>query len=113
MKPPQFVGATHQGWKLALPFAVVAIAGLIILSQGMIRARLGPEVTTRLLLCATLVGLGAFSFPTIALRCPRCEAKLFWQAVRTQGASAWLPWLLSLRHCPSCAYKPDDSQSAV
>jgi hypothetical protein len=109
----RFIGATQQRWKLALPLGVAAVAGLLILTQGLIRTHLGTDVTRGLLLCATLVAFVAFAVPCFGIRCPRCHAKLFWQAVRTQHSSAWLFWLLSISQCPRCSYTPEGSERAV
>ena len=108
---PRFIAATRQLWKLIPPLVVVTLAGSVILFQDLV-----PHVDARtrvgLLVSATFLGLAAFAVPCLLLRCPRCRARLFWQAVRTQRSSGWLAWLLSLTCCPSCSYAPADERDS-
>jgi hypothetical protein len=40
----------------------------------------------------------------LAIRCPRCQARIVWIAVREQGVGGWLLWLLALTKCPRCSF---------
>jgi hypothetical protein len=36
------------------------------------------------------------------IKCPRCDARIVWIAVREQNIGNWLGWVLALMRCPRC-----------
>jgi hypothetical protein len=57
-------------------------------------------VFVSLVVATLLVGL----WLCLAIRCPRCQAKIVWIALCEQGAGHWLVWLLALTKCPRCNF---------
>ena len=53
---------------------------------------------------ALLVGGGAMW--TQAIRCPKCDDRWAWHAIRKHGLKEGARWLSSLEACPECAYTP-------
>ena len=42
----------------------------------------------------------------LAIRCPRCKARIVWIAVHEHATGKWLSWLLTLTTCPRCNFDP-------
>jgi hypothetical protein len=98
-----FVLATHQYWKLIAAGALVVVSAIAIVVGGRdVRSVWGM----RLAITGIAVGLASLIALFLAVRCPRCGARLVWLAVKEQSAGNWLPWLLQLRSCPKCRFDP-------
>ena len=98
-----FVLVTHQYWKLIVACAMVVASAIAIFVGGRdVRQAWGM----RLAVTGIAVGLASLVALFLAVRCPRCGARIVWLAVREQPAGSWLPWLLQLRRCPRCRFDP-------
>lgn len=102
-----FLDATRQTWTFRGGWALV-FAGCVAL-VGEVQGWWGPMdpgPRTLLILGANMINVGAFAGMMLSIRCPRCQLKVLWHAMRTQPALGWLAWLNGLEACPSCGYKP-------
>lgn len=86
--------------RAALVAELAAGAGMLW-AQINIRA-LGPADFTSIMLGSVALGLGAFTFECLSVRCPDCGARWMWMAVRRQSVGQWLRWLTTLSACPTC-----------
>lgn len=53
-------------------------------------------------LAGVAVGLLSGIWACLAIRCPRCKARLLWKAMREQSLQNWYFWLTNLKRCPAC-----------
>jgi hypothetical protein len=84
------LAATGQTWKLA-----VAIGGLV---AGSI-APLWPEATGLDWTSGSVLAVAAYAFGTLAIRCPACGNRWFWEAALDAGL--YRP-LFRGSACPKC-----------
>jgi hypothetical protein len=97
---------TNQGWKLMLSLACI-VAGFVLVGglhevlPGFAFVGFGP----RLLIGFILWGIGLV-FPCVAIRCPQCGARWFWQGISGRSVTNWFPWLVGRSTCPNCEYEP-------
>lgn len=49
-----------------------------------------------------IVGFAGLGFAAVGIRCPRCNVKWMWLALKEQRAGASLSWLLCQASCPAC-----------
>lgn len=87
---------TNQRWKLA-------IFGTTVITLGIALAA-GLKAHSALWLPLSSTGLMGASFLWFfsSVRCPHCNARVAWWAVRTQAVRSWLQVLIDLERCPRC-----------
>jgi hypothetical protein len=96
------ISKTRQVWKLSVSFTVEMLAGVgMMYAQSQIGV-LSSSDFTLIMLSSVVLGLSAFAFGCLSVRCPECRTRWVWMAVSKQHTDAWLPWLMSLSACPSC-----------
>jgi hypothetical protein len=98
------ISRTGQTWKVCVAFAAMLVAG-----GGMVYAQWRIHSLSAEQFLLTMLGSVALAFTGLAfaflfVRCPRCRARWFWMAVRTQPSATWLTWLTTLPRCPTCAH---------
>jgi len=103
--PNSFLRHSGQFWKLKLSFFGILLSGVVMFAGKYFIVDPNAEIRTRggmLLLGGTALSLGCFIFAVVAIRCPYCRNRLFWEAVSKKDRKDWLPWLLSQDSCPNC-----------
>lgn len=91
-----------QAWKLWLAVTGVAMAGgLVVFALSRISMFSRGDFTL-VMLAGVFLGIASFFFGCTAIRCPRCHARWFWQAVSAERSDRWIGWLLCLESCPAC-----------
>jgi hypothetical protein len=89
MSSSSLLGLTGQYWKLA-----VGLVALVGGSVAPLRAATGVSWTL-----GTVIAVVGYAFTCLAVRCPGCGVRWFWQAALDAGVYA--PLFKSSR-CPSC-----------
>jgi phage FluMu protein Com len=51
--------------------------------------------------CLTLAASG-FTWGVLTIKCPKCKARLLWNAVKDQSHQNWFLWFVSFEKCPKC-----------
>lgn len=91
-----------QLWKLLVGFALTS-AGPISVGVAL---KYSSEIDAGTFGPLVLGGLGAsiigMCFLALSIRCPKCGARWFWQAVSKQDSGKWLLWLMGRDRCPDC-----------
>jgi hypothetical protein len=90
MAAPSVIRATGQLWKL-----VLAIAALVV---GSI-APLWPEATGLDWTTGTILAVAGYAFGCLAIRCPQCGSRWFWEAALDAGLYGRL---FGAPTCPKC-----------
>lgn len=91
MANPSLLGLTGQYWKLA--------AGVLLLLAGSIAPLF--EATGMSWTVGTAVACVGYAFTLLAVRCPNCGSRWFWQAALDAGV--YRP-LFKESACPSCQH---------
>lgn len=96
VREQSLIRRTGQSWKVVTGFVGMIVGGSIMLAAILADHLVG-----------TLAGIaavaGAIVGSCLCVRCPLCRDAWVWRAMRTQDASSWVPWLLTLTNCPRCA----------
>jgi hypothetical protein len=53
---------------------------------------------------AFFVFVGIAMYVASKIRCPKCSARWFFYAIRSQPVGQWLPWLKNFSACPKCGF---------
>lgn len=93
-----------QLWKIYLFGAGLLLGSLATLCQGFLYQPLGKELAMQIALGGVGLIVGSFVWAGNAIRCPQCELKIFFHALRQRGFLSWFAWLLQQEECPQCAY---------
>jgi hypothetical protein len=102
-----FIRATRQTWKFNLGWGGLVIGCVCLFGEVEGWWRLSsPTAEALMILGGCSLNVAAFMAMILAIRCPECGLKVFWQALRTQPIVGWMTWLNNLRACPSCGYQP-------
>ncbi|MBW7930422.1 MAG: hypothetical protein H3C57_03840 [Gammaproteobacteria bacterium] len=91
MATPSLLGLTGQYWKL--------VAGMLLLLVGSIAPLF--EATGMSWTVGTIVACVGYAFTLLAVRCPNCGSRWFWQAALDAGV--YRP-LFKESTCPSCQH---------
>jgi hypothetical protein len=95
---------TSQSWKVYL-FVILLIMGAgMSLCQGFLYGPLGKELAMKVALAGSGLVVIAFIWTALAVRCPKCQLKLFMHAIRFEGFFRWFAWLLQVEACPKCGH---------
>lgn len=62
-----------------------------------------PKVYGTIFLVAGILLVLALAWSYL-IRCPRCNQRWVWHAVRHKDQGVWLIWLLSFSKCENCGY---------
>lgn len=80
----------------------MALGAGLTLFQTLLRRRIDEETMTLILIGAMLLVVSVFTWAYNFIKCPNCELKIFWHAIRKEGLGSWFAWLLNLEECPHC-----------
>lgn len=90
-----------QLWKFYLGMTAVAVGGILIWA-GRSQLEAFGERAGDVMLAGTALGVAGMVWSGVAIKCPKCGARLFWHAMSKQSPGSWLTWLFELEACPSC-----------
>ena len=90
-----------QRWKLYVGFAGFALGGIAMFLDAQVATALSLSRYIPTVL-GTLIGIVAFAWLFLTLRCAQCGLRLFWHAVSSKTMGGWLSWLLAVEKCPRC-----------
>jgi hypothetical protein len=76
-------------------------------------AQLTDDVFAFMLLSTLVAAFVVALWLCLAIRCPRCKAKIVWIAVHEHATDKWLLWLLGLTICPRCNFDPRSDSDSV
>src|SRR5882724_11954898 len=95
-----YVRLTGQMWKIFL-FAAAPVAGIVLVVIGFTLASDQAQALAILLVLSGIgLGLMAFLWISLTLKCPQCHTRLLLKAMKQSAHQNWLAWLLNLRSCP-------------
>ena len=97
-----FIVRTGQTWKVAT-FVIgeaVCAAVLFSLPPGASSTRLFVDFAT------IVIGIGIFLWAALVVKCPECQSRFFWRAMREKPVSTWLLEALLAEECPGCGHLP-------
>jgi hypothetical protein len=100
-----FVSSSGQSWKVYLPM-VAELIGVAMIIFEVVRLKQGHDMRPAVFLTGMAIGIAAFVFPCLAVRCPNCGLRLYWYAVSKTGSDEWFKWVSSLTRCPECGCRP-------
>jgi hypothetical protein len=103
---------TNQWWKLMLAFGLMVAGGLLVGWLANVPDLGEVQSGFQLLLLGFLFTGAGLVFPCVAIRCPNCGARWFWQGISGKGANQWLAWLLGRSVCPTCEYDTKTNPNA-
>lgn len=95
---------TNQLWKILIFCIVGAIGGSVIVFQGRLYSPLGEDFTILLVGLSTFLMVVTFVWASLSIKCPECNLRLFWHAVKKEKCGNWFTTLVSQEACPSCGY---------
>lgn len=97
-----FLQRTGQLWKVVLFGAALVLGCFATLFQGFLYAPLGKELAMQIAIGGMVLMVGSFAWAGLNIRCPKCQLKIFFYALRKQGFFSWFAWLLQQEDCPQC-----------
>jgi hypothetical protein len=99
-----FLESTKQTGKF------IAAVGLFVATGAALGwLLLYAELSDYVVVLIPVLSIGALAvglWLCLAVRCPRCKARLVWIAAREYPIGGWLSWLLELTSCPRCGFDP-------
>ena len=97
-----YLKTSRQIWKFNLFFALMMCSGVMmaVAFVGMRGENAWRFVVV--MLVGVAVALISSIWACLAIRCPRCKARLLWKAWREQSAQSWFFWFTNLKRCPAC-----------
>lgn len=90
-----------QWWKLQVTIGAIVV-GFVLMLLGIISLQ-KERIGFLFVVIGLAVGISAFVFACLAIRCPSCGARWFWRAVRNQRAGDWFLSLLRIEKCDVCS----------
>lgn len=99
---------TNQVWKLWATYVVDFVAILLIVVTELNSDSLSPIYYVSLMLFGAFILLSSFVFACIAIKCPGCEARWYWLALRKKQFGNALSWLYSQSTCTVCGISCQD-----
>lgn len=97
-----YLKTSGQSWKYYLFFALLMCSGAITAFASFGMRGGDARRYAVLMLAGVAVGLSSGVWACLAIRCPRCKARLLWKALREQPSQNWYFWLMNLKRCPAC-----------
>jgi hypothetical protein len=95
---------SNQQWKVWLFAALLVLGSAACLFQGFLYEPLGREAAMQIAVGGMGLVIGSFLWAGGAVKCPKCELKIFWHAIKKEGFLSWFAWLLQVESCPQCGY---------
>jgi hypothetical protein len=106
-----FFRQTGQLWKVYV-FAGTPIISLILVAIGFKLASQGNESIAALLVIIGLtLALTVLVSIALTLKCPKCQTRLLMNALKQPEHNKGLAWLLTMRSCPVCEERQNQSSS--
>jgi len=93
---------TKQSWKFKAMFVALMLAAASMAYGQLHIGSLSSSAFFYLVAGGAFLGVAAFAFACVSIKCPVCGSKWLWQAVSGQGHKDWLFWLHSQSVCPNC-----------
>lgn len=103
---------SNQQWKIWLFGAMLVLGSAASLLQGFLYEPLGRELAMQIAVAGMGLVVGSFLWAGLNVKCPKCELKIFYHAIRKEGFFSWFAWLLQVETCPQCGYT-DPPRTAV
>ena len=93
---------TGQTWKIILTLVIIFLA-MATMSYGFLNINdISKTIFFLYVAVSATVGILAFIFTCVSIKCPKCGAKWFWSAVNSKESMEWALSLKSLTACPKC-----------
>jgi hypothetical protein len=111
MKMTNWITRTHQAWKFNLFVMMIGVSGALFLllvwqvNDPIRFAKWGIISPVIFPLAFAGVGLLAFLWFVLAIKCPNCGKRPTWNILSHSSSSNWLNSLLQLNACPCCGDK--------
>jgi hypothetical protein len=102
MSDKSLLKSSGQLWKLYASFVLSFLGLALVMLAVAAPGRYGVNASILLIVGGLVLGIGAFIWACLAIRCPSCGAKLFWIAVSRETPTDWLSKLLGRTSCPAC-----------
>ncbi len=102
MSDKSLLKSSGQLWKLYASFVLSFLGLALVMLAVAAPGRYGVNASILLIVGGLVLGIGAFIWACLAIRCPSCGAKLFWIAVSRETPADWLSKLLGRTSCPAC-----------
>ena len=99
-----FLEATRQTTKFFTGLGLFVSIGILLVWSFLYADLTDLAVYLILSMVAAVCAVGVWL--CLAIRCPRCRARIVWVAVREHPIGGWLSWLLTLSICPVCNFDP-------
>jgi hypothetical protein len=93
---------TNQLWKIYVFGGALALGCAATLLQGFLYEPLGKELAMKIGVAGMALIIGSFFWAGLNIRCPQCQLKIFYYALKHKGFLAWFAWLLQEEDCPQC-----------
>ena len=104
MSQASFLEVTGQATKFFVGVCLFVVIGMC-LTWMFLSAEL-TDYFPFMILSTVVAALAVGVWLCLAIRCPRCRARIVWVAIHERGVGDWLFWLLALQTCPRCAFDP-------
>lgn len=106
-RPLSWIRKTGQTWKLVVFGILLSGAGILMLDFVLHLQMVGAEQRPiSIILIGIGLGLGAFFWLAVSIRCPSCRKAAAYVVLRTAEANNWFVVLWGLDRCPSCEFRP-------
>ena len=93
---------TNQLWKIYVFGGALILGCAATLLQGFLYEPLGKEAAMKIAVAGMALVIGSFIWAGLNIRCPKCQLKVFFHALRHKGFLSWFAWLLQAEDCPQC-----------
>ena len=93
---------SNQLWKIYVFGGALVLGCAATLLQGFLYEPLGKEVAMKIAVAGMALVIGSFIWTGLNIRCPKCQLKIFFYALKHKGFLAWFSWLLQAEECPQC-----------
>jgi hypothetical protein len=103
---------SNQEWKVWLFVVMLILGSATTLFQGFLYEPLGKEMAIRIAVAGMGLIVVGFVWTGIAVKCPKCQLKIFWHAITKEGFFSWFSWLLQVEACPHCGYNKSSPPTA-
>lgn len=96
---------SYHSAKLWVGLGVVLVAGIAFI-LSFVSSEPGFELAGSIGAVVLLLALLVLGY---TVTCPRCQLRLLFHSMRTQGLGNWVGYALYEKRCPRCGLSPNDS----
>lgn len=108
--PNDVMAASGQVWKFWVSSAAEGAAGLGMFLIGSGRITLSADLFMWSMLLLLVIGVAAFVWSALAIRCPLCSDRWLWRAMSQRSAKDVGSFIVAVE-CPACHATADDMVS--